>query len=261
MLSSTTYWDSIADQYQADTRIACDDFHYGPLLPGDCELRLLPDKVEAARCLELGCGAGQNSIYLASCGARCVALDCAGNQLNHGLELARRHGVEVRFLQANMAMLPLANEARFDIIHSAYALPFAGDQKRVIAEVAARLEPGGVFVCSTAHPLSTAEWLELDDGTQGIFLPDYFNPEADVRAGTDGEHAQCRPLPVSRIVEWLTATGLVIDALLEPKPLPVNEMSEEERLARIPYDSAAWRDLYGEMNRIPAVVIYVARKR
>ena len=37
---SRMYWDAAADLYQNQTRISCEDFHYGPLLPGDSDLRL-----------------------------------------------------------------------------------------------------------------------------------------------------------------------------------------------------------------------------
>ena len=70
------YWNIIADEYQDVTHISVDDFHYGPLLPGDRALGLIPPLDPGARCLELACGAGQNSLYLASAyGADCVAID------------------------------------------------------------------------------------------------------------------------------------------------------------------------------------------
>ena len=52
-----TYWNTIADAYQQETHISTDDFHYGPLLPGDRELHLLPDVLEGLTCLEVGSGA------------------------------------------------------------------------------------------------------------------------------------------------------------------------------------------------------------
>lgn len=260
--AASTYWNFIAERYQAETRISCEDFHYGPLLPGDRELQLLPGQVNGLDCLELGCGAGQNSIFLASRGARCVALDCAFNQLKAGAHLARRHGADVHFLQADMAVLPLPDrtDGLFDMIHSAYALPFARNQQAVIAAAGARLRPGGWLVCSTAHPLSTAERIELEDGQRGVFVGDYYSPPADVRSAGGGT-AHCRPVPISRVAQWMTGAGLYIEALLEPKPLDVCGMSQRERQQRIPYDSPAWRGQYAELNRIPAVVVYIARKQ
>ena len=41
-----SYWNTIADAYQREPHISTDDFHYGPLLPGDRELGQLPDAME-----------------------------------------------------------------------------------------------------------------------------------------------------------------------------------------------------------------------
>ncbi|MBL7012580.1 MAG: hypothetical protein ISR85_06605, partial [Kiritimatiellales bacterium] len=41
--SSARYWNDIAELYQKETRISTSDFHYGPLLPGDSQLELLPN--------------------------------------------------------------------------------------------------------------------------------------------------------------------------------------------------------------------------
>ena len=97
MSGNAPYWDATADLYQRATRISVRDFHYGPLLPGDRELGLLPDPVEGLRCLEVGCGAGQNSIHLASRGAVCTALDVSDGMLDHGRRLAAREGVAIDF--------------------------------------------------------------------------------------------------------------------------------------------------------------------
>ena len=37
------YWDALSPAYAAITRIREDDFHFGPQIPGDRELRILPD--------------------------------------------------------------------------------------------------------------------------------------------------------------------------------------------------------------------------
>ena len=38
-------------------------------------------------------------------------------------------------------------------------------------------------------------------------------------------------------------------------------MSEKQILQRIPYDAKPWRELYGQITKIPFVVIYKAVKR
>ncbi|MFA5689967.1 MAG: class I SAM-dependent methyltransferase [Kiritimatiellales bacterium] len=202
--SSARYWNDLAEIYQRETRISTNDFHYGPLICGDSVLNLLPP-VENRRCLEIGCGAGQNSIFLTKCNAECVAIDISQKQLAAGRKIAGAENVNVDFRCMSMDLLSenLGNKPVFDFIHSTYALPFAANPVKVIADAAALLKSGGVFLLTTGHPLYAGEWLEIgDDDEDGLFMPDYFHPEADVRMSLDDQTmtaAHYHPLAAVRI--------------------------------------------------------------
>jgi len=266
---SARYWDDLAEVYQKETRISTTDFHYGPLLPGDSTLQLLPSFAKASegkprfgkndsknfQCLEIGSGAGQNSIFLAKQGVECVAIDVSEEQLAHGRKLAKAENVEVDF--QCISMDSMGSLGTFDLIHSTYALPFSADPARVIKESAAMLKPNGTFLLTTGHPLYAGEWLDIGDDEDGVFLPDYFQPESDVRmALDDGAISAARYWPISQLAEWIHEAGLVIERILEPAPMPIPEMSEEAILSTVPYDSADWRTLYPQLARIPVVVIF-----
>jgi len=266
---SARYWDDLTEVYQKETRISTNDFHYGPLLPGDSQLNLLPARLrqssgvartsDSIRCLEIGCGAGQNSIFLAKLGAQCIAIDVSEKQLEHGRKLAAAETVEIDF--RCLSMDAMDDIGQFDLVHSTYALPFSSDPARVIKEAAAMLKPGGTFLLTTGHPLYAGEWLEIGDDEDGVFLPDYFQPEADVRmALDDGAMSAARYWPISEIAEWIHEAGLVIERLLEPAPMPIPGMSEEEILEKVPYDSTDWRTLYPRLARVPVVVIFKCRR-
>ena len=250
------YWDGIATAYQRHTVISCRDLHYGPLIPGDRALRLLPAELAGLRCLEVGCGAGQNSICLARRGARCTAVDLSSRMLGVGAVLARKHRVQVDFVQADIAALPFSPRAAFDLVHSAYALPFVPDPQECIRSMAAVLRPGGTLILSTAHPLATGEWLDVD-GEPGVFLPDYFHPPTDQR-GSRATGAVCRPVPLSTVFAWLTAAGLRVEDLREPAALPVGEFTPAQRRARVPYWSRAWLGLAARFACVPVVAIFKA---
>jgi SAM-dependent methyltransferase len=263
--SSARYWDDLAALYQKETRISTDDFHYGPLLPGDSILGLLPARLrqdsgaartaDKIRCLELGCGAGQNSIFLAKQGAQCVAIDISEKQLAHGRKLAKKEKVEVDFRCVSMDSL--GDLGAFDLIHSTYALPFSADPAKVIADAAAMLKPGGTFLLTTGHPLYAGEWLDIGDHEEGLFLPDYFHPEPDVRMSLDDKTMSAAHYwPISTIAEWIHSAGLTIDRLLEPAPMPIPDLSEAEIYAQVPYESKGWRELYPQLARIPVVLIF-----
>jgi hypothetical protein len=52
-------------------RISLEDVHYGPISPGESELKLLVD-VKGKDVSEIGCGGGQNTIVLNKWGGRSV---------------------------------------------------------------------------------------------------------------------------------------------------------------------------------------------
>jgi SAM-dependent methyltransferase len=270
--SSARYWDDLAGLYQKETRISTGDFHYGPLLPGDSVLGLLPP-VQQRCCLELGSGAGQNSIFLAKQGAQCIAIDISEEQLAHGRNLAKKENVDVDFRCISMDSLKdlqhppalpdihSSTPLSFDLIHSSYALPFSADPAKVIADCAALLKPNGTLLLTTGHPLYAGEWLDIGDGEDGVFLPNYFELEADVRMSMDDKTMNAAQYwPISQIAEWMHDAGLVIERLLEPAPMPIPDMSKQEILEKVPYDSKGWRALYDQLARIPVVVIFKCRK-
>ena len=253
---TAVYWDAVSAAYQAATRISTHDFHYGPLLPGDRELGLLPEDPTGLRCLEIGCGAGQNSIALARRGAVCTAIDISSNQLEAGRALAAAEGVNIHFRHADMDDLADQDPQPFDLIHSTYALPFSRDPEALIQACARRLSPGGRFLLTTAHPVYSGEWVEIDDDEDGLLLADYFHPPDDVRIDIDDQsEIRVRSVPLSTLTEWLHNAGFRLDRLLEPEPLTIPLLTEEEIRERIPYESEAWRELYPVLQRVPVVVI------
>jgi SAM-dependent methyltransferase len=281
--SSARYWNDLADLYQRETRISTSDFHYGPLLPGDSVLGLLPPELcrpgaptRRFSCLEIGSGAGQNSIFLAKQGAQCIAIDISEEQLAHGRKLAEQENVTVDFRCISMDSLadlrpppqPSNNPTfqhstlpSFDLIHSSYALPFSADPAKVISDSVALLKPEGTLLLTTGHPLYAGEWLDIGNGEDGVFLPNYFHLDPDVRMSMDDKTMNAAQYwPISQIAEWIYDAGLSIERLLEPTPMPIPEMSETEILEQVPYDSNGWRALYDQLARIPVVVIFKCRK-
>jgi len=86
-MSAKKGWNIISRSYQEETRISLEDVHYGPISPGESELKLL-GKVKDKDALEIGCGGGQNAIVLSKWGARSMGLDISEEQIiaraNHG---------------------------------------------------------------------------------------------------------------------------------------------------------------------------------
>lgn len=96
--------------------------------------------------LDLGCGLGRHAVLLAQQGYRSHASDRAGAAVAATREAARRHGVDVSIVQADMAALPYGQES-FDFI-LAFNVCYHTDRRglrRTISEVRRVLRPGGLY--------------------------------------------------------------------------------------------------------------------
>lgn len=255
------YWDALAPEYARITRIRTDDFHWGPQIPGESALRLLPPLGPGSSALEIGCGGGQNSVFLAKRGVRCEALDVSEGQLSRARALAASEGVRVAFRRASIedfAAEPPPSR-RFDLVHSSHALEFVQDPAAAVRAMAAAAKRDGTVAVSTVHPLFNGDWIvgEWEDGAgraagdagAGLFLRDYFSPPDDVRDDGFG-HAVSRAWPVSAWFGWFRDAGLEVTALLEP---PATRDA--------PYTSDDWADHGGQLDRIPSTLVVVGKKR
>lgn len=255
------YWDALAPVYAAITRIREDDFHFGPQIPGDRELRILPDLPPGATALELGCGGGQNSVFLAAGrGLRCTALDVSEAQLSRARARAAAAGAAVEFLRSPIEGFEAAvgPDRRFDLVHSSHALEFVEDPAAAVRAMARAAKPGGWVVVSTVHPLFNGQWIEGEfededgrdagDAGAGLFLPNYFSPPDDVRDDAFG-HAVSRAWPVSAWFGWFRDAGLSVERLAEPAAT-----------ADAPYTSDDWADHGGQLDRIPSTIVLLGRK-
>ncbi len=247
---SKAYWDGLAEEYQATERIRCDDYHHGPLLPGDSFLRVLPDIEPGMRCLEVGSGAAQNSIYLATRGAICTATDISAEQLAHGSSFAIEHGVSLTTHACPMEQLAATVSGPFELVHSSGALCFSSDPASAIRQMAGCLMPGGSLVLSTIHPLAFAEWLEFDDEGFGAFLPDYFTPPTE-EAGEDAPGIAARTWPISTIIQWVREAGLCDIAIWEA---PAAKTPDQ-----MPYWSDIWLEHQPHYSKIPLMLILRAK--
>lgn len=94
-------------------------------------------RLQGKKILDLGCGAGESSVYFALCGADVHACDIAEDFLKVGEALARKYGVSVQFRQAEVGRLPY-EDGTFDLVygngvlHHVDLLPAAKEIARVL---------------------------------------------------------------------------------------------------------------------------------
>jgi len=250
------YWNSLAQTYHRITRISTTDFHYGPQIPGERNLRLLPKFARGQTALELGCGGAENSIFLARKGMECIAMDISRKQLDHAERKARRHNVQIRFIESSLETFHKHIKGRFDFIHSSHAFEFVEHPEKILRRIAGFLKPRGTLMLSTVHPLFNGTWVdEMQDADgetrPGLFLPSYFTPPDDIRYDKAGKmQVVSRAYPVASWFRWLTDAGLTVTHLAEPPAVPFRQTP--------PYTSNDWAQHGGHLHAIPTTIIFVA---
>ena len=104
-------------------------------------LRHLGD-IRGKQLLDLGCGAGENSVYFALLGARCVAADYSPGMVEVALELAAANGVKIEGRTMNAIALDCPDNT-FDIVYASNLLHHLPDPQAAIREMHRVLKPGG----------------------------------------------------------------------------------------------------------------------
>jgi ubiquinone/menaquinone biosynthesis C-methylase UbiE len=92
--------------------------------------------------LDLGCGAGENSVYFAGLGARCVASDYSPGMVDVALQLAEKNGVRVEGKVVNAMEIDFPDNT-FDIVYASNLLHHIPDPKVTLREMHRVLKPGG----------------------------------------------------------------------------------------------------------------------
>ncbi len=92
--------------------------------------------------LDLGCGAGENSVYFAQKGAACVAADYSPGMVAVALKLAAANQVRVQGKVINAMEIDFPDNS-FDIVYASNLLHHLPDPMVAIQEMYRVLKPGG----------------------------------------------------------------------------------------------------------------------
>lgn len=98
--------------------------------------------ITGKKLLDLGCGAGENSVYFAKKGALCVATDYSPGMVEVALKLAETNGVKIEGCTANAMELEFPDNT-FDIVYASNLLHHLPEPKLAIREMHRVLKPGG----------------------------------------------------------------------------------------------------------------------
>ncbi len=178
----------------------------------ESEINALGD-VEGLDVVELGCGTGYLSSWLARRGARAVGIDVTPAQLESARTFQREFGVNFPLIEASAEEAPLPN-ASFDLAVSEYGASIWCDPHKWIPEAARLLRPNGRLVF-------------LRNGTLGILSTGPTGPATDrlvrplfglKRLDWEDDGSVEFHLPIGKMIDLLHNTGFQLERLIEVEP-------------------------------------------
>jgi SAM-dependent methyltransferase len=99
-----------------------------------------------ARILDLGCGTGQMSLYLARARRVIIGADLARGSLQLGAAAARRFQLDqVQFVETDLHR-PGLREGAFDVVYSSGVLHHTPDPRAAFSRIARLVRPGGMII-------------------------------------------------------------------------------------------------------------------
>ncbi len=145
------YWNSMAHQWTAAGECSwAGEPRWGIWGHPEGEVGLLPADMHGLDAVELGCGTGYGSAWMARRGARVVGVDISSAQLATARRLDTEHGLGITWVEASAEAVPRP-DGSFDFALSEYGAAIWCDPYRWIPEARRLLRPGGrlVFLASS----------------------------------------------------------------------------------------------------------------
>lgn len=257
-------WNTVASAYQKRYKIGTKRIHYGPLCPSDDELKLLGN-LAGTKFLEIGSGAGQNSIVAAKAGADVTAIDISEKQIEIGKQISRDENVNIDFKVGSfLDFSDMDYLDEFDTVLSVYALQYCYDiseMSEVFKAIHKALKPNGKFIFSLDHPIrSHGNWM----GDTFIF-DNYFDrspkewsydfPEMNIATPMTGTYKT-----IGDYCSCLSSAGFIIQKILEPEPVATDDNSKFGQNSRYGVYSKEDPFSYSRLQRVPGTIIFQATK-
>lgn len=211
------HWDGWADRYATPghEQWAAAEPSWGNWRVPESELGLLQADLEGCDAIELGCGTGYISAWLARRGARPVGIDNSQAQLDTARRFQQEFAITFALLHGNAEAVPYP-DASFDFAISEYGASIWCDPYLWIPEAARLLRPGGRLVFLASAPLHVLCVPDANDqpATDRLLRP-YFGMH---RMEWSDDESVSFHLPHGELVALLRAHGFAIEALLEIRP-------------------------------------------
>jgi SAM-dependent methyltransferase len=219
VLRNRSAWDERAADYAGAGlhSWAAADPTWGIWAIPEAQAGVLPASLAGLDTIELGCGTGYVSSWLARRGARPVGLDNSAAQLATARELQQRFGRRFPLIQASAERTPLAGAA-FDLAISEYGASIWCDPYAWIPEAARLLRPGGELIFLVNSVLLMLTIPDEDDlpATERLQRP-FFGMH---RFEWPGDESVEFHLGHGDLIRLLRRCGFEIEDLIELRPEP-----------------------------------------
>jgi len=216
-------------------------------------MRKLVPSVKGKRVLSVGCGSGEDTVYLKKLGA----VESIGIDISEGLiKIAKNDYPGCNFSVMDMEKLN-SPDNYFDFIYSSLAIHYLENWTRALKQIYKTLKPGSFFLFSCRHPISSA----MESRTEGDISFHDLSYKKDRKEGTieiTGDYLRHRPIKgahwnvtawhksFGEIVSEIVASGFIIKDVVEPMPL-----DEMKKISRAKYK---------KLNKIPYFLIFKLQK-
>jgi len=235
-------WEAHADWWQREFTDGVDPEYTEQIIP-----LILEWTSGFERVLEVGTGEGQVARAIAAThNASVVGIDPTVNQIDEAI----RRGGGPEYQLAGAESLPF-DDASFDAVVCCLVFEHIDAVDEALSEVARVLRSGGRFVFCLNHPLLQTPgsgWIDdqiLDPPEQYWRIGPYLTEQATIEEVEKGVFIRFVHRPLSRYVNAMADSGLVLERMIEPAP-------PQGFIDRAPE--------YTEVTTIPRLLTLVARR-
>lgn len=249
------WWDKASLFYQKEFNIPIDDIYYGPFCPSEKELNLLNiDKMQDKKVLELGCGGGQNGIFLTKHSAIYSGIDISKEQIRYAKDLAKNNHLDIDYSVDSAENLEKFNDNTFDLVISIFAIQYVEDLGRCFREIRRVLKDNGSFIFSLDHPFYSVvspdrlaiEFPYHTDGVkESVKTHDIISQKS--WPGGDKQKFLFHFRKISDLYSHLVDAGFFVTEIKEPVLLKSND---------------PWSKIYSKKiaEYIPPTIIFIVKK-
>jgi SAM-dependent methyltransferase len=217
VLRNRLAWDRLAADYAGAglRNWAAAEPSWGVWSVSEDRLGALPPDLDGADSIELGCGTGYVSAWLARRGTRSVGLDNSAAQLATARTLQDRFELRFPLIHASAEQVPCA-DATFDVAISEYGASIWCDPYAWIPEAARLLRPGGQLIFLVHSVQLTLTVPDQDDlhATERLLRP-YFGMHRFQWLGADSVEFH---IGHGDMIRLLRGCGFEVEDLIEIRP-------------------------------------------